>query len=69
MFHRKYEVKCDETFAYYEGSVIDYDKIKKKLHIVYGWKKDAKVPVNYVRPLAPPVDPNWKPRQGDHVEV
>jgi len=68
MFGTRYEVKCDETFAYYEGYVFDFDQKENKLKVAYGWKPDQLVPVNYVRPLAPPIPPNWKPVQGDHVE-
>ena len=73
-FGTRYEVKCDETFAYYEGYVFDLVEEKDpnkepKLRVAYPWKEDQLVPVNYVRPLAPPVEPNWKPQQGDHVEV
>jgi len=68
LFGTRYEVKCDETFAYYEGYVFDFDEKEQKLRVAYPWKSDQLVPVNYVRPLAPAVDPNWKPKQGDHVE-
>eukprot|EP01083_Nonionella_stella_P195846 721026_1 len=68
LFGTRYEVKCDETFAYYEGYVYDYDEDEKKLRVSYPWKADQTVPVNYVRPLAPIVEANWKPKQGDHVE-
>lgn len=69
MFGTRYEVKCDETFAYYEGYVFDFDQKENKLKVAYGWKPDQLVPVNYVRPLAPPLPANWKPQQGDHIEV
>ena len=69
MFGTRYEVKCDETFAYYEGYVFDFDQKEQKLKVAYGWKPDQLVPVNYVRPLAHPLPANWKPLQGDHVEV
>jgi len=68
IFGTKYEVKCDETFAFYEGYVYDYDEKEQKLKVAYSWKDDQSVPVNYVRPVAPLVDANWKPKQGDHVE-
>merc|ERR1719295_101906 len=68
LFGTRYEVKCDETFAYYEGYVFDYDEKEAKLLVAYPWKADQAVPVSYVRPLAPAVEASWKPRQGDHVE-
>jgi len=68
LFGTRYEVKCDETFAYYEGYVFDYDEKEGKLLVAYPWKADQAVPVSYVRPLAPAVEASWKPRQGDHVE-
>ncbi len=68
-FGSRYEVKCDETFAYYEGYVFDYDEKEHKLKVSYPWKSDQSVPINYVRPVTPPTPINWKPKQGDHVEV
>merc|ERR1712228_105369 len=67
-FGTRYEVKCDETFAFYEGYVYHYDDKEEKVKVAYPWRSDQCVPVNYVRPLAPPIAPHWKPKQGDHVE-
>lgn len=69
MFHgTKCEVKCEETFAYYEGYIIDYFPEEKKFRILFEWKPEAKVPVHYIRRIPEIPDENWKPKEGDHVE-
>jgi len=68
LFGTMYEVKCDETFAYYDGYVYDFDEKEQKLKVAYSWKDDQLVPVNYVRPLTAPIPSDWKPKPGDHAE-
>ena len=41
----EYEVKCQQTFAYYTGYVVDYDVTSQKFHVCYEneWKADEQV--------------------------
>lgn len=47
-----YEVKCDETWAYYEGYITEYNHKTKSLHIAYRpcWRQNRVVSLKDVRP-------------------
>ena len=64
----RYEAKCSDTFAYYEGYVFDFDETERKLLVAYSWKRDEAVSPNNVRPLPSATNPNWTPKEGDRVE-
>ena len=68
-FGTPYEIKCDETFAFYDGYIYDYDEDENRLKASFGWKKEQLVPISYIRPIAPSIDSQWKPKQGDRIEV
>eukprot|EP01084_Bolivina_argentea_P064827 118177_1 len=65
----EYEVKCNQTFAYYTGYVIDFDEKQQTLKITYSWKQDENVPINNVRPVETHINPTWKPKNGERIEV
>jgi len=80
----EYEVKCQQTFAYYQGYVVDYDQETNKFHVCYenGWKPDERVNPSDIRPIAfnqwsmstSKDDPEkwrdeWHPKEGEKVEA
>ena len=67
----EYEIKCNDTWAYYNGYVIDYSESDGKLSVIYpnGSKGMQKVNVRDVRKI--PALPNynkWRPKVGDTIE-
>lgn len=68
----EYEVKCQQTFAYYTGYVVDYDVESQKFHVCYenGWKADEQVNPSEIRPKAFPHEPDqWQPKENEKVEA
>ena len=72
-FGTLYEIKCDETFAFYDGYVVDYDETKCSIKTSFGWKKQRWLHTSwiwdYIKSVAPSPDPKWMPKQNERVEV
>eukprot|EP01084_Bolivina_argentea_P092659 166684_1 len=67
-YSQQMEVKCDETWAYYNGYVATFDDQSQQFLIHYEWKPDQWVAQHYIRPLPNTKHPLWRPQIGERVE-
>jgi len=67
----EYEIKCNQSWAWYSGYVTDYSPEQKKFFVRFpdDWKEPYWEDPSHVRPLPDPIDLNaWVPRRGEEAE-
>jgi len=66
----EYEIKSQETLAWYQGYVHDYDESKRQFFVTYekNWKTSHYVDPGDIRPAADPTPPQWKPSVEEKCE-
>jgi len=70
-FGTEYEVKCSETWAWYEGFVTDYNESSETLRVRYAgdWKQPEEMAIGLVRAkYDDSLSLNWRPALHEEVE-